>query len=514
MARVDIDLSAPDLFGNDAAEDEEEGVFQAYAVDRDETRNFSDPTRRVCIIRAYKGEGKSALLRLAATRLIEQHGPSTVIIRDSANSFAPNLTGPDFGQAVREWKRSVLGRVATAVGSRIGMAWSDDAISLVEEAERQGFKGRSIVSSIVDRLTPKVKFKEAELEVAFSKLGTPNPAAAVRRWLHGREPVWIFVDDVDQNFQNTAASKSMVASFFVACREMANLIPELRIRSAVRPNVWTTIKMEFEPLSHVEQYVTDLSWSESANRTLLAKRVEGYLSRKGQLDDLVDRLPTDQAQRERWLIAQVCEDPMEWGKANRRPPHVVLHTLSKHRPRWLIELCKVSATHAAGRGSRIIEKADILFELDAFGKRRIQDTVAEFRSQCPEVEELIAAFNREKEEYATDELLDLIQRKVLDHAQPHIAGVIATARPLDVAAFLFEIGLIFGRREYADETYQHITYSDRPSLLRARTGVDDGVRWEIHPVFRQALEIRDPYGQETKSREERLKGGVIRRRSN
>lgn len=93
-----------------------------------------------------------------------------------------------------------------------------------------------------------------------------------------------------------------------------------------------------------------------------------------------------------------------------------------------------------------------------------------------------------------------------------VSGVIAAARPLDVAAFLFEAGLIFGRRDYADESYEHITYSDRPSLLRVRTGVDDGMRWEVHPVFRQALEIRDPYGHETAPRIERLKSGVIRRR--
>jgi hypothetical protein len=67
---LSIDLVAPDLSGNDAAEDEEEEVFQAYAVDRTETSNFADATRRLCIARAYKGEGKSALLRMAATRIL------------------------------------------------------------------------------------------------------------------------------------------------------------------------------------------------------------------------------------------------------------------------------------------------------------------------------------------------------------------------------------------------------------------------------------------------------------
>lgn len=66
---VKIQLDALDLFGNDAAEDEEEDIFQSYALEREETRIFTDPLRRLCVVRAYKGEGKSALLRLAASRV-------------------------------------------------------------------------------------------------------------------------------------------------------------------------------------------------------------------------------------------------------------------------------------------------------------------------------------------------------------------------------------------------------------------------------------------------------------
>lgn len=513
MTKPKIDLSARDLFGNDAAEDEDEDVFRAYAVERDEARHFLDPTRRICIVRAYKGEGKSALLRLAATRLAQQHGSNLVVLRDSASAFSSGISGNDFFQAVREWKRSILGRVAAIIGSQIGIAWSDDAMSLVEEAEKQGYKARGLVLSIVERLSPKAKLGGVDVEVSVSKPGAPDPTATAQRWMHGREPVWIFIDDVDQNFQSTTTSKTLVASFFVACRELANSVPELRIRAAVRPNVWTAIKMDFEALSHVEQYVTDLTWPEAANRTLLAQRVYGYLQRRDLLESVADELPTDQAQRERFLIALVFDDPMPWGKASStRPPHVVLHTLSKHRPRWIVELCKVSAKRASDRGLSSIQLTDILQELSSFGKRRIEDTVAEFRSQCPEVGELLAAFGREKEEFATNELLDVIERKILNHMSPIIAGSLASARALDVAAFLFQVGFIFGRRDYNDGAYDHYTFSDKPSLLQARSNVDDGVRWEIHPVFRQALEIRDADGKEIAPREDRLKDGHILRR--
>lgn len=116
-------------------------------------------------------------------------------------------------------------------------------MALVEEAERQGFKGRNLLSAIFERVPVKGKahLGGVELEAAAKKLGATNPEATVRRWLSGRDPVWLFVDDVDQNFQNNTLGKMKVASFFVACREITNSVPELRIRAAVRPNVWTIL---------------------------------------------------------------------------------------------------------------------------------------------------------------------------------------------------------------------------------------------------------------------------------
>ena len=76
-----------------------------------------------------------------------------------------------------------------------------------------------------------------------------------------------------------------------------------------------------------------------------------------------------------------------------------------------------------------------------------------------------------------------------------ITGVLGQPTPLQVAAFLFEIGFFYGRREHNDGDYEHFTFSDKPSLFKARTNIDDGLKWEIHPVYRQALEMRDTSGK-------------------
>jgi hypothetical protein len=177
-----------------------------------------------------------------------------------------------------------------------------------------------------------------------------------------------------------------------------------------------------------------------------------------------------------------------------RPVHVPLVTLSRRRPRWLVELACVAADSAHKIHHPKVLFPDVTGRLEAFGRQRIADTVAEFSPQCPQVEELIAGFSRQAEEYATDELMDTISKRILPSVSPRIVGVAGEPRAIDVAAFLLQIGFLSARRQLPEDAYEHLSYSDRPDLLRARNNRDDGVRWEIHPVFRQALQLRDEYG--------------------
>jgi hypothetical protein len=308
------------------------------------------------------------------------------------------------------------------------------------------------------------------------------------------------VDDVDKNFENTRSYRMRTASFFDASRELTNSVPELRIRAVIRPNVWTSLRLDFESLSHVEQYLVDLNWTETDISSLLATRIESYLKRTDQWRTASKSLKGDDEQRRRTVIASAFESPILWGGRGHttRPPVVALYTLSKHRPRWVVELAKVAAADAVRRGHSRIARDDIFEQLEQFGRRRIQDTVAEFKAQCPDIEELITAFAQEKEQLTTAELLKLIDNKVLSHMSPTIAGISGKPSSLQVAAFLFEIGLYYARRELPDGEYLHYDFNQKPSLLKARTNVDQGLTWEIHPVFRQALELRTPEGREVR----------------
>lgn len=481
---MQITLTDKTLFGNEAAEDEIEDVFTGYAVERPEVSKFLDSTNSIAIARAYKGEGKSALLRLVALRLRERT-LVPLIISISSSSISPELDSTDSDKWVRGWKTNILKLAAREIGATISRAFSDDAISLVEEAEANGFKARSFVSTVADRL------KSNTIPIERTRTTIQNPEKLLMRWCQSGSEVWFVIDDIDQNFENTAIYKVKVATFFTALRQISNLIPEFRFRSSVRPNVWAIVKREYEALSHVEQYISDLTWTQDDFYELIARRVEGYLRRSDQWEFAKNTLSTDRMARNKQLISLVFDDPMPWGRDRTRPPTVILYTLARHRPRWLVELWKVSA-QAADRRKRVrINFDDIDKELDAFGKRRVEDTVAEFKSQCSEVEELLVAFVGQSERFTTDELIRALQNRVLQAAHPKIVGVIGSPTPKEVAHFLYQIGFLTARKDLGNDHYEHVAYADNPSLLNARTNVDQGYSWEVHPVFRQALKLKN-----------------------
>ena len=479
-----IALTDRTLFGNEAAEDEQDDVFESYAVMRPEVTEFLEDKHPVAVVRAYKGEGKSALLRLVALRLMEKTVPP-LIIRISSSAISPTIDDRDSDRWVRGWKENILRLAAKEIGSTISLAFNDDAISLVEEAEANGYKSRSFVSSVVDRL------KSAPVQIERKRIGITNPEQILRRWSQKGAQVWFIIDDLDQNFENNALHRLRVATFFIALRMIANQIPEFRFRCSVRPNVWSIVKREFEALSHVEQYIFDLTWKLEDYTRLIARRVEGYLTRVGSWEEVKKTLPYDVTRRDKHLVGMIFDDPMPWGMDRDRPPASILYTLSRHRPRWLIELWRVSALSAEKAKHSKINFDDIEGQLESFGKRRVEDTVAEFKSQCPEIEELLVAFVNQPERFTTAELLSTLQKRILGAVNPRITDVIGKASPKEVAHFLYQIGFLTARKELNAENYEHISFAENPMLLSSRTNLDQGYSWEIHPVFRQALKLKN-----------------------
>ncbi|WP_062271153.1 P-loop ATPase, Sll1717 family [Endozoicomonas arenosclerae] len=485
MEYLEVDYTDKSLFGSDIADTESDEVFAAYALERPEVKEFLDGSNPIQVVRAYKGEGKSALLRIVKNNLLER-APNSIVINTTGVDLSPACDSSDSDFWTREWKKKILHLAANEIGKRIGWAFTDDAISLVEEAELNGFKERSFVSSIVDRL------QSSKVPIQRTRITQEDREQTLKRWLHKKEPIWLIIDDVDQNFVNTDRYKLKIAAYFTACRQIVTAIPELKIRTCVRPNVWKIIKREFEALSHIEQFMQDLTWTPDQITELLAKRVQGYFERKGTWKEVKKHLPDALDVRNKRLIYLVFDSPMAWGGNNRkRPAEIILNSLSRGRPRWLVELCTISAETAFKRKANRISIDDIINELEEFGKRRIDDTIAEFSSQCPAIEEILTAFSQQNERYQTDELMQVIGNHIENKITIKIFGILGAPNKREIAHFLYQIGFITARRDFDNGEYKHISFVEQPDLFKSRLNIDDGVSWEIHPVFRQALKLKN-----------------------
>jgi hypothetical protein len=166
-----------------------------------------------------------------------------------------------------------------------------------------------------------------------------------------------------------------------------------------------------------------------------------------------------------------------------------VYTLSYHRPRWAIQLCKLAQADAIQRNQTLINKLNIDTVWGDYGKKRIDDLIVEHKHQCKEVEELVNSFRGAPRRMSRDELIDWIQRHVTTHLTPVIEGRHITSA-LDIAHFLYRLGFIVARTEREDGGYEHYFFVDMPDFLTSRTNKDFGSLWEVHPCYREALDIQ------------------------
>jgi hypothetical protein len=221
-------------------------------------------------------------------------------------------------------------------------------------------------------------------------------------------------------------------------------------------------------------------------RSVLAKRIEGYYNRTKQDEYLLSLEECVAHVREKTLIATVFEDPMRWGfdvernAAIEKDPNTVMSTLSRHRPRWMVELAQLAAK-VVDRNGTVIRIQHIASVLQAFGRTRITDLAAEYRSECPQIAEIIEAFANVSEDLTTADLESTITNRILPHVPIEIAGVGKVMRATQVAAFLYEIGFLTARRNNTDGTYDHFTFAEEPSPLHNRTNIDRGMSLKFTP---------------------------------
>lgn len=465
----------PDLFGNDAGEDESIEKLTDYFLIKPVHEKFFNKSSSLCFVRARKGVGKSALLCYTASKALKDY-PKDIVINIKASDLMPS--SPNDSRNAMEytnwWQTQICTRINNEIGKRISAAFSDDAMSIVELAELSGFKGKNLIGSLLER----IKVKTEKGEISLSADVKQNSFELLKRFQeeHTDKTVWLLIDDIDATFRDTESNRLFISTFFSACRLLANSIKGLNIRASVRTDVWTLISKD-EALDKCEQYMLDLMWSTSDSINILNKKIEIYL--KNHPEETKDTCE---------VFESVFTHRFRWGNWKVHPFRVI-HILSAGRPRWASQLCRIAARDAYDKKQEYISMSNISFAMEEYGRMRLSDLQKEHGHQCNKISEIIESFRSGSREYRYPLLIEHIKDNIISKVDNIIIDENQTSDPTTIAKFIYRIGFLTLRNNEYNTAAGFTRFEESPNLL-GPTNVKEDDLWIIHPAYRTALNIK------------------------
>ena len=469
-------------FGNEAGDDADPKELATYFVVQFSFTKFLDSSNKILVATAKKGVGKSALLQWAAYN-IERKDQDALVIKcrgadlvRSKFGLSCSLVTPN--DHIRDWMIRICALVNRQLALQLKIALTDDTITLVETAELEGYKSRNIFGCLIDRM-------EKILGNAQPRKIPASDEIQLLKRAKDRK-VWIIIDDLDATYQNTDKESLELGTFFSACRYITQDMKDIFFRATMRTDVWSLIRRYDESLDKMEQYVTDILWYQDDFLRLLYLRIKFQLNKIG---NPIRQKPQDMSEHdaEEKLLERVFAPKMEWAE-KLVDTYKVIYTLSYERPRWAIQLCKLARESALRHRRELITKEDIDAVWGEYGAKRIADLVAEHKHQCPQIEELLNSFRGCERLMSRDQLFNWINNRISNHLAPRIEGE-AVRSPREIARFLYRLGFIMARSE-SPTGYEHYRFEQMPDFLSSRTDDDFGLQWEIHPCYREALDIK------------------------
>ena len=480
------DFLNDELFGNEAGEDEDKERLSSYYLEKPENDIFFSPQRPLAFVRARKGVGKSALLNYAAFKL-EKKNSKAIYISVKASDLISIKPHPDFDSSAltftNYWQECLSTRIAIEIGKNIKIAVTDDSMMLVEMSELLGFKGRNIFTSLCER------FDQIIPQLVAEKKCPENALELLKRYAQkGNISVWFFVDDIDATFVNTPENKTLISTFFSACRNIVNSVKGLYIRASVRTDVWAIIKDD-EALDKCEQYMVDLKWSTEDTGRILSNKILTYFSNSYPNDENIKNIkkwyPSSQTQ----VFNLIFNGKLNWGTRH-LDPYRPIHILSAGRPRWAAQLCKMAAKDAYKKNNDKLSIGHFNYVMFDYGKYRLSDLYKEHNHQCNQLKSIIESFRNGKKAYLSNELLAVINDKILKNsAEPIIIEGLEINDSLAIAHFLYRVGFITLDDDSFDNGESFIRFEDIPDLLIPSNYNPDDL-WAIHPSYRSVLHLR------------------------
>lgn len=486
---VYANLSDKNLFGNDAGEDEDIDILNSYYLDNDAFLDFFTPENSLSIVSARKGMGKSALLsrlQYKITTEADKFG-NPLVIKTKGNDLLGLGDFINKDQAFLEnyWKKIIIKKIIVEIGAAIGIAMSSDSISMIEIAEIDGLKSKNFIGGLISR----IKGKIPQLGIELGQSIPENLEALLSNYQesHKDSIVWILIDDIDAKYQNTTEYQSRIGSFFSAIRSLSKDIPNLKIRTTVREDVWSCLR-HLEDLDKIEQYIIHILWTKKQMREILTNRVLSYIKRNYPESSEAHYKTSRDYNK---ILDIVFQSPIHWKDDPNSNLFEAISAFSNRRPRWMGQLCRLAARKSASIPNvKRVKLEHINYIMEEYGKNRRDDLIKEHKHQFIEIEILIDALRTMPAEFSQSYLHEIIIENYIRGRSPQEIPIVDGyhyTKPEDLGNFLYKLGLI-SRLHDNGSKFTH--FHEDPDLYKSIENKADRINWSIHPAYRTFLNIR------------------------
>ena len=353
------------LFGFEDAESEAPERLKEYYLKKDTYDSmFADLPVRILV--GHKGTGKSALFRVLMSDE-EERGSLVVMIKpDDIAEIC--LEQSNFLLRIREWKEGLLRIIAEKALAKLG---NDDA------SKWQGFQKRSL--GLLDFLCQSSSKIKEIIDISEAQ------RLCVDNFLKNRKVV-VFLDDLDRGWEGKKDDVTRISALLNAVRDLAGENEGLRFKVALRSDVYYLARTSDESTDKIEGSVVWCKWTNHEILVMLIKRIMTYNQKSADYEQL---LKSDQFHLSTYLDGVFARKFEGLGKWSNTFTYKVLMSMIRKRPRDLVKLCALAASHAAASKSHVINTEHLRASFDEYSQGRLQDTINEYRSELPNIQDLL-----------------------------------------------------------------------------------------------------------------------------
>ena len=468
------DTTIERLFGAEDAENENDQRFKEYFFFNKTYDNLTaDLPIRILV--GHKGIGKSALLRRA---YLNNEDNAQFAIWIKPNDLVNHVRDPDtfeLNQLIENWKSGLLGAIV------------DKAISRFTDSQVD--RGRLVKSTSKSAMSVITEFAREKLPTISDAL----TRKVVSNYLD-QDRIYVYIDDIDRGWTASTSGIRNISALLNAIRDLAGSRTKLMFRIGLRSDVYYLVRTSDESTDKIERNVIWLTWTNHEILAVMARRIETYFGASREQSQLTRLTQFDISKN---ILSRVIT-PFFKGRGHwsNRPIHNVLLSLTRKRPRDLVKLMHGAARTSYLSNHMVIDSVDLESSFVAYSSERLQDIINEFRSELPNIEQLLFGMRPTKKGrrtsenflYPTDQLIMRI-KDIMSHSNLAFTNG-KHVSPNTLIQFLYKIDFIIARKDLDGKIDRK--YFDQNRFL-ASEFVDFGYDWEIHPAYRWALQPQNVF---------------------